>query len=322
VVLLGVARAGRRLVAVGERGLVLLSNDDGASWRQARVPVAVSLTSVCFPDERNGWAAGHAGVVLHTADGGDTWTRQLDGRTAARLRLDQARTAAAAGGRSAQAQVVEAERLLAEGPDKPFLDVYFSDNQRGFVVGAYGLVFATTDGGARWLPAQDRIDNAELRHLYAVRAAAGVLYVVGERGALYRSNDRGETFTTLSSPYAGSYFGVLPQTRDRVLVYGLRGHAFSSTDAGGHWQADVTGSPAAVTAALPLPDGALMLVTGAGTVLISREGNGGGGFTRLALPPLPPVSGAVLASDGGLILTGPRGVVRLPPGAIDGGKRR
>jgi len=216
--------------------------------------------------------------------------------------------------------VAEAEQLLAEGPDKPFLDVYFFDDQRGFVVGAYGLMFATTDGGASWRPAQDRIDNPEARHLYAVRAAAGVLYVVGEQGALYRSNDGGETFTTPSSPYGGSYFGVLPQTRDRVLVYGLRGHAFASDDGGERWQRAATGSTAAATTALPLPNGGLLLATGAGTVLMSRERDGG--FTRLVLPPLPPVSGAALATDGGLILTGPRGVVRLPPSALDRGKRR
>src|SRR5688572_16714729 len=57
--MLAVTRAGHRLVAVGERGTVLLSDDAGASWRQARVPVQVTLTAVRFVDERTGWAAGH-----------------------------------------------------------------------------------------------------------------------------------------------------------------------------------------------------------------------------------------------------------------------
>src|SRR4051794_13611808 len=56
---LAVTRAGPRLVAVGERGTVLLSDDAGASWRQAPVPVQVTLTTVRFIDERTGWAAGH-----------------------------------------------------------------------------------------------------------------------------------------------------------------------------------------------------------------------------------------------------------------------
>jgi photosystem II stability/assembly factor-like uncharacterized protein len=35
-VLLGLTRAGERLVAVGERGIVLLSDDAGVNWRQAQ----------------------------------------------------------------------------------------------------------------------------------------------------------------------------------------------------------------------------------------------------------------------------------------------
>ncbi|MBI3367277.1 MAG: glycosyl hydrolase, partial [Burkholderiales bacterium] len=75
---LAVARAGQRLVAVGERGTVLLSDDGGASWRQAPVPVQVTLTSVRFIDPRTGWAAGHGGVILRSDDGGQSWTKQLD----------------------------------------------------------------------------------------------------------------------------------------------------------------------------------------------------------------------------------------------------
>ncbi|MBW2369941.1 MAG: hypothetical protein JRH15_18880, partial [Deltaproteobacteria bacterium] len=37
-VLLDVTTAGERLVAVGERGIVVLSDDAGHTWRQAKVP--------------------------------------------------------------------------------------------------------------------------------------------------------------------------------------------------------------------------------------------------------------------------------------------
>ena len=90
-VLIDLARAGERLVAVGERGLVLLSDDHGQSWRQAAVPVSVSLSAVQFVDAHSGWAIGHAGVVLATRDGGESWVVQLDGRRAAQIELDAAR---------------------------------------------------------------------------------------------------------------------------------------------------------------------------------------------------------------------------------------
>jgi hypothetical protein len=112
--MLAVARAGRRLVAAGERGIVRVSDDDGATWSQARVPVQVSLAALHFADARRGWAAGHLGVILRTDDGGATWTRQLDG-------IDVARQVLAAAPDEAARQ--RAQRLVDEGPDKPFFDL-------------------------------------------------------------------------------------------------------------------------------------------------------------------------------------------------------
>ncbi|MBL0150765.1 MAG: hypothetical protein IPP87_19595 [Ideonella sp.] len=90
-VLLAAAAAGPRLVAVGERGLVVLSDDGGASWRQAQtVPVSVTLTAVQFIDERLGWAVGHGGVVLRSEDAGQTWRRMVDGRQLAQAALADA----------------------------------------------------------------------------------------------------------------------------------------------------------------------------------------------------------------------------------------
>src|SRR5213593_949007 len=57
--LLGAAQAGERLVAVGERGIVVLSEDAGRTWRQARVPVSVTLTAVRFVDAKQGFVVGH-----------------------------------------------------------------------------------------------------------------------------------------------------------------------------------------------------------------------------------------------------------------------
>ena len=74
--LLDLAQAGERIVAVGERGHVLLSDDKGATWRQAKsVPTRVMLTAVYFADAEYGWAVGHDETILNTTDGGETWTR-------------------------------------------------------------------------------------------------------------------------------------------------------------------------------------------------------------------------------------------------------
>src|SRR5439155_13096418 len=54
-----VTRAGDRLIAVGQRGHIVVSTDNGATWKQAAVPVSSDLNSVFFIDDKQGWVVGH-----------------------------------------------------------------------------------------------------------------------------------------------------------------------------------------------------------------------------------------------------------------------
>lgn len=302
-VLLAVTRAGERLVAVGERGIVLLSDDSGKSWRQAQVPVSVSLTAVQFVDAEQGWAVGHMGVVLHSSDGGETWVKQLDGVTAAQLALVSAQH-----GDDAK-QLKDAERLVADGPDKPFLDLYFSDRRTGYVVGAYGLILHTVDGGASWQPWMQRVDNPEGLNLYGIRAIGGGLFIVGERGLLLRSSDNGRSFQALDSPYDGSFFGLQGGASGELVAFGLRGNAYRSDDAGASWRRIETGLEVALSAATKLTDGAVVLASQAGDLLISP--GQGSSFRQLTDPAGTSIAGLVAAPDGSLICVGLSGLTRL-----------
>jgi len=305
-VLLAVTRANGRLLAVGEHGIILRSDDDGASWEQARVPVSVTLTGVYFVTPDKGWAVGHSGVVLHTEDGGRTWVKQLDGRQAG---------GGVPGTEAGSSRGDQAEPLPADLPDRPLLDVYFADEDRGFAVGAYGFILATRDGGKNWIPWQDHIRDPNGRHLYCIRAMGSDLYVAGEEGALYRSSNGGETFVDVATPYRGTYFGAIPEIGGRVLVYGLRGNAYWSGDFGRSWRKIDTGTPAALTDGIVLADGTVVLVTQAGEVLFSS--NKGQTFRPLAVETPSPFTGVVEARGGHLVLSGARGITTLavPPEA-------
>lgn len=310
-VMLAVTRADKRIVAVGERGIVMLSDDNGNTWRQAKVPVSVSLTRVWFVNAGKGWAVGHGGVVLHSADGGETWTKQLDGVQAAALMLDAVRGNAGEGDRAAPSRLAEVERLVAEGPDKPFLDVYFSDENHGLIVGAFGLAFATEDGGKHWQPWANRIPNPKGKHLYRIHASGNDVFIAGEQGALFHSSNVGMTFTEVTTPYAGTYFGVLSGPKGEVLVFGLRGNAYWSGDTGQSWQKVDSGSPGTLTAGLRLSDGSLLLVDEAGRLLKSSDG--GRRFRRLQEGQPTLISGVAQAADGNLLLAGVRGIMRVAP---------
>jgi photosystem II stability/assembly factor-like uncharacterized protein len=307
--LLDIARAGKRLVAVGERGTVLLSDDDGRSWRQARqVPVAVTLTRVTFPSPNAGWAVGHAGVVLASDDTGATWSRRLDGRHAAAAALAAAQAALAREPNAANRHALkEAERLVADGPDKPFLDLHFTTPQRGFVVGAYGIIFRTEDGGRTWHPWMSRLDNPNGYHLNAIAAVDEVLYIAGEHGLMLRSTDGGEHFFSLKLPYEGSFFTVAPNN-GKVVVGGLRGNAFVSADQGKSWKRLGVAVPVTLAHVAPLSGGGLLFTNQAGQAL--RDS--GEGVRPLRLPPLPPLTAAVEAADGAIVAATYRGPRRLP----------
>jgi photosystem II stability/assembly factor-like uncharacterized protein len=306
-VILAVTRAGRRLVAAGERGIILLSDDDGGSWQQAPVPVSVSLTGLHFPTDSQGWAVGHSGVVLHSVNGGATWTKQMDGIRAAEVVLDAAR--AAVHGGASDARLLRAERLVRDGPDKPFLDVYFADQRRGFVVGAYGLFLATRDGGATWRAWDDHVDNPEGKHFYSLRPSGRALFLAGEQGALYRSLDGGETFGSLAAPVEVTYFGVIPGARGTTLLFGLRGNVFWSSDAGETWRRAGVVTTATLTAGLCLDDASSVLVTDQGDVL--RSTGPGRDFLAVSAAHAFPFTGVVQAADRSLILSGSRGLMRV-----------
>lgn len=309
-VLLCVTRAGQRLVAVGERGVLLLSDDNGVRWRQIQIPVSVTLTAVQFVDTRQGWAVGHSGVVLHSSDAGQSWSLQLDGRQAAALELSAAQAAVSTevDDDKTKRRLTSAQRLVADGPDKPFLAVNFSDAQHGLVVGAYGLAMHTEDGGQSWQSWMGRIPNTQGLHLYALAQAGNAIYLAGEQGLLIRSLDAGKQFETLDSPYGGSYFSLALEPEGAVLVGGLRGNAFRSRDQGEHFEA--LSNPVPVTLGSATRHGQQVLwVNQAGGLLRSDDSQV---LQPLPTPPGPPLISVVDAPDGSLVGVGFSGTSRLP----------
>ncbi|MBI5716940.1 MAG: glycosyl hydrolase [Burkholderiales bacterium] len=296
--MLALARAGRRLVAAGERGIVLTSDDEGRSWTQAQVPVQVSLTALRFADDRHGWAAGHLGVLLATADAGASWTLKLDGVRAAQLTLDAAPDDAAR---------KHAQRLVEDGPDKPFFDLEIG-SAGALVVGAYGLALESRDG-KRFTSFAPRLPNPKRLHLYGARAAGERLLIVGEQGLMLRSLDGGAGFEALASPYKGSFFGLLSARSGTLLAYGLRGNVLRSTDFGGRWAAVNTGVPVGISAAVERDDGALVLLAQTGDLFTSRDD--GLHFERRPAAPPFPATALAPAGKGALVLAGLRGLRRV-----------
>ncbi|CAI8905826.1 WD40/YVTN/BNR-like repeat-containing protein [Pseudomonas sp. IT-P218] len=301
--LLGVAKAGDRLVAVGESGRIVLSDDHGQSWHQAKVPTSVLLTAVAFADANIGWAVGHSGVVLRTEDRGENWSRQLDGAQVAQLIFDNASRSATSGrGAMYGMSVDQAERLIKDGPDKPFLALQVEDTQNVTIVGAFGYALRTVDGGKHWLSLDPELKNPMGLHYYGIVKTLEGLLLVGEQGIVQRQ-------TTVDQFHAenlseGTLFGVMSVGNQAFIAYGLRGKVLCSVDNGKTWNSVNSGIEASIQAGTVLSDGAIILVAENGQMISSY--NRGSTFSLLPAR-VQPTAYVLPVSAKSLIAVGPLG---------------
>lgn len=310
-ILTGLTKAGERLVAVGQYGHILYSDDAGQHWRQAQVPVSSDLVAVQFPTPRQGWAVGHDGVVLHSTDAGETWSRQLDGRQVGPIMLEHYQRLATAQpeNQALAALVSNAQRMTEEGADKPFLDVWFENEQVGYIVGAFNLIFRTDDGGRSWTPWLDRTDNPSALNLYGLRPVGNQLFIVGEQGLVLKLDPAAGRFVATPTPYNGTFFGITGKP-GAALVYGLRGNVYRSVDGGASWNKIDLGLPLSITASTVTADGRIVLVSQAGHVLVSADD--GASFQIQPHTVQAPVAAAQISAVGSLVLAGTRGLRQLP----------
>jgi len=278
--LLDVATAGSRLVAVGQRGHIVYSDDQGKSWTQAKVPTRQLLTAIYFADATHGWVVGHDAQILFTSDAGTTWTLQFE----------------------------DPER------ESPLVDVWFEDLDLGFAVGAYGTLLETSDGGKSWEDVGDLLDNEDGAHLNSIiQVKDAGLVIAAEMGLIFRSADNGLSWEAIDPPYEGSLFGALSLMQSRsLLVFGLRGSVFRSTDFGDSWeQITLPGNGSepfkfGLAGASTLPDGSVVLVGNGGSVAVSHDD--GLTFSVTNLPDRQPLSSVVAGPAGQLITVGQGGV--------------
>ncbi len=334
--LLDIVRVGEKLVAVGDYGHILYSETVGQDWQQAEVPTRRMLTAVHFATPERGWAVGHDGLILGTVDGGRRWTILRNGLddqaainagavTAARSALADAQEALLQADSRASRQAIQAsleeyeyeleialERVAEPVHAPPLFDVYFTDKLRGVAIGAFNTLLRTEDGGVTWTPLGNALDNPDEYHLNAITGdEAGNLWIAAEGGLLFRSRDGGGQWESLPSPYHGSWFGIVraPDT-GRLVVFGLRGHAYRSDDSGDSWQPINVPTDRTLAGGAFLNDRFLLLAGGVGTMLVSRDGaqtlTAVQSGTRLSLS-------AVATRDDEAFLVGQGGVHRACP---------
>lgn len=317
VFLIAITKTGNRLVAVGEHGVVVYSDDEGVSWTQAAVPVDVTLTCVAFATASMGWAAGHYGVVLATVDGGKTWHIQLNGLQVNQLALAAAQAAAAnppatANPSPALALALKRATLFeANGPDKPFLCIVVLSPEKLIVLGAYRMAMMTTDGGKTWSDWSLHIYDRLSHDLYGATMIGQDIYIACETGLVFCSTDGGNSFPQVAKPAAVTLFGVIGAADGSIIVYGVAGNCFRSTDKGSSWALIDLGTQDDLVASRALNSGAILIASEAGGLFVSQD-NGASftaapNFPRMSVADFQPVS-----ADHSLIVVGAAGSTQVP----------
>jgi photosystem II stability/assembly factor-like uncharacterized protein len=276
--LLDIVRIGDRLVAAGERGHIVYS-DDGQQWVQAEAVPTRSTINTMFVLDNRIWAAGHDSVILTSGDRGNTWSVQ---------NFD---------------------------PDRhqPIMDIYFSDASNGLAIGAYGLMLFTTDSGKTWQDA--RVSDEDDYHLNAFLVGAeGQYLIAGEAGFSYRSLDHGQTWQSMDMPYLGSMFGAIESEEGCVLFFGLRGHIQKSCDFGESWEELETDSETTLAAAISY-QGKILMVGNSGMVL---EYNGDGVFSEYWHSSGVDFGAIIHIRNGEFLLVGEEGVHHYPEKVAQG----
>jgi hypothetical protein len=274
VLLLDGSVVGSDIVAVGERGAIFRSSDNGLTWHAAASLATATLTGVAFAaDGTRGWAVGHDALILTTTDAGRTWQQQWQGEN------------------------------LADS----FLDVLALDAHRALAVGAYGLSVTTSDAGKTWT--RRKISDADYHFNRLSRGPTGTLYLAGEHGTLLRSADNGATWQRIPAAYEGSFYGILPLDKRTLIAHGLRGRSFRSIDDGDTWVPLVTPEPVLLAASVQLKSNVFVLAGHARVLLVSRDN--GKSLQTWEAPLTTAVAELIAAPDGSIVALGEAGATRL-----------
>jgi len=275
IVLMEIQQSGKRLVAVGERGFALLSDDGGQHWKAVSTPVTRTLTGVAFRDDKVGVAVGHGGKMVRTENGGDSWS----------------------------------EVKVSEIGVESFLGVTYLGGDHFIAYGAFGNYFDSADAGRTWTKRMVVGDDFD-RHISQVVRVDDSLLMVAESGTIARSEDDGTTWETIDSPYQGSFFGALRLKDGALLIYGMRGNVYRSADAGETWTKVPIDTTSSLMGGVQFADGRVLLVGNSGLLAVSHDD---GQTLELHWSPDGQGFSSAVEAAGNVILVGETGVTKLDP---------
>ena len=262
-----------KALVVGYGGKILMTTDGGRTWKAKPSGTELALYNIQFVDSQNGWISGQDGLILHSTDGGEGWQKQntgvpvpilalwfLDknhgwavGQLATFLRTTDGGATWQEGRIEVSLEGVSEDATLAM-TDPTLYDVHFVDEKTGWMVGEFGKIYHSTDGGVTWVEQQNALlgqagitDALNLPTWFGVRfmnATEGI--VVGIEGKIAKTTDAGKTWTFIAQELAATSTDPLYTPRwigdNDGWIVGAAGRVLRMSN--GEWKPAPLGTPA------------------------------------------------------------------------------
>jgi photosystem II stability/assembly factor-like uncharacterized protein len=239
---------------VGELGRIFRTRDGGTTWERQDAGTKRPLLAVTCLDERTAWVAGKEGVVFRTTDGGATWGPVDTGSTRHLFSLQFA-TAQRGHGVGDYGMMVHTEdggahwtveqvpphielpeSALDTGVDPGDVNLYsvtYADPEHAWVVGEFGTIMASDDGGRSWRQQHGLVETTLFGAFFADTRRG---WAVGIDSVILRTQDGGQTWQAQPSPLARrSLYDVAVRGREGWIV-GDAGTVFRTRDGGDSWE--------------------------------------------------------------------------------------
>lgn len=214
------------------------------------------LFSVIF-DADKGVAVGEAGLIMRTADAGKSWTRDAAPTELAMIDIASNGTRSIAVGQMGLILVDDGSgkwKKVDSGTDRRLLQVDLNKNGLAFIVGAFGTLLKSKDGGETWesvapnwatLYDSGEGDTAVLRdeptnYIVDVQEDGSVL-IGGEYGQIMRSPDGGICWDivyrhpSVSGESAPTFFALSIRDDGAGYAVGQSGLVARTADHGHTW---------------------------------------------------------------------------------------
>ena len=270
-------------VAVGKSGLILVTTNNGKTWERRATDTTKALSAISFGDRNHAFVVGNGGTLLKTQDGGATWRSQESGSKDQLLSVyafnpTNAYVVGAFGtllstsdaGQNWTRHELKWDQLIGKiindsGYIEPNLNaVYFSSPMKGWIVGEFGLVLHTEDGGSTWTAQRSGSDLPQLYSVKFVDDQRG--WAIGQAGSLIRTTDGGKRWATVEINSKRDLYNISVDGQQCVIVGD--GIAFASNDAGSSWKEMRLNSEDQWSAGVLVKDRTALAVGRGGTIQI------------------------------------------------------